>query len=305
MTEAFIPVDLFNPGQVFACLGFLEAADVLLGDAEGGFDWTDEANVRFALRAAGNENPFAVVLAFLATANVLSLAPPGSDYDSGKWSVPTEVIVTDAPFPFPAPSSPGTLPAAIEGVLAKGGGATARLVIDHWGDATRRDAVKFWGGSGGYSGAARARDAIKLVRDHCGDVALDPFAFAAEQGSSFRFDWRRDYIPIDTGFSLNSHSGRIVTVGFPLVEIFAALGLGNARPRRLRKLEYQYGVIGTRRGATRMSSGDSFFEPTLLRAALGGSELPFPRRSFRMQLGWPAQEDQERSITGVIEEMIR
>jgi CRISPR-associated protein Csx14 len=51
MAEHTIPVDLLNPGQVFACLGFLEAADVLLGDAEGGFDWwsdttnTGELNV--------------------------------------------------------------------------------------------------------------------------------------------------------------------------------------------------------------------------------------------------------------------
>ncbi len=34
MAESSIPVDLFNPGQVFACLGFLEAADVLCGDAD-------------------------------------------------------------------------------------------------------------------------------------------------------------------------------------------------------------------------------------------------------------------------------
>ena len=33
MSEAFIPVDLYNPGQVFACLGFMEAADILLGGA--------------------------------------------------------------------------------------------------------------------------------------------------------------------------------------------------------------------------------------------------------------------------------
>ena len=32
MAEASIPTDLFNPGQVFACMGFLEAADVLIGD---------------------------------------------------------------------------------------------------------------------------------------------------------------------------------------------------------------------------------------------------------------------------------
>jgi CRISPR-associated protein Csb3 len=41
MTTASIPVDLINPGQVFACLGFLEIADELLGNAEGGFNWSD------------------------------------------------------------------------------------------------------------------------------------------------------------------------------------------------------------------------------------------------------------------------
>ncbi len=35
MAEATIPVDLRNPGQVFACLGLMEAAEVLLGPAEG------------------------------------------------------------------------------------------------------------------------------------------------------------------------------------------------------------------------------------------------------------------------------
>src|SRR6266478_2404604 len=54
MAEAAIPVDLSNPGQVFACLGFLEAADALVGDAEGGFDWSDEADVRFSLWPAGH-----------------------------------------------------------------------------------------------------------------------------------------------------------------------------------------------------------------------------------------------------------
>jgi CRISPR-associated protein Csb3 len=62
MAEARIPVDLLNPGQVFACLGFLEAAEVLLGGAEGGFDWTDATDARFGLRAAGEQNPVAAVL---------------------------------------------------------------------------------------------------------------------------------------------------------------------------------------------------------------------------------------------------
>ena len=75
MTEASIPVDLFNPGQVFACLGFLEAAELLLGDAEGGFEWSDPANVRYFLRAAGEENSFAAVLEFLATAEITDVEP--------------------------------------------------------------------------------------------------------------------------------------------------------------------------------------------------------------------------------------
>lgn len=302
MIEASIPVDLLNPGQVFACLGFMEAADVLLGDAEGGFDWSDEANVHFRLRAAGRENPFAVVLGFVARAKVLSQTPAGSVHVTEGWQVPTENLPADAPFPFPDPDSPATLPAVLEGQWPDGAARTVRLVIDHWGDTTRRDAVKFWGGAGGYPGSALARDAVHLVRERCRDAASDPFGLSAEQSSSFRFDWRRDYIPIDIGFSLNTHSGRIAAVGFPLVEIFAALGLGNARPMKLHVLEYRYGVIGARRGAGRTLDGDSLFDPSLLRAALGGSSLPFLRRTFRMRLGWPAKEGQARSITTVTEE---
>ena len=301
MAEASIPVDLFNPGQVFACLGFLEAADVLLGDAEGGFDWSDEAHVRFLLRAPGDENPFVPVLRFVAKADVLSLAPHGSSNATSQWKVPTEALPIDAPFPFPDPPSPATLPAVLEGEAVDGSAIKARLAIDHWGeatDATGRDAVKFWGGSAGYPGAALARDAVALVRDCCLDAASDPFNLSAPQSSSFRLDWRRDYIPIDIGFSLNSHSGRIATVGFPLVELFAALGLANARPKKLRVLEYRYAVMGS-------LHDHSLFDLILMRAALGDASLPFLQRRFRMHLGWPAKEGQARSITTVTEEATR
>jgi CRISPR-associated protein Csx14 len=179
------------------------------------------------------------------------------------------------------------------------------LTIDHWGDSTRRDAVKFWGGAAGYPGAALARDALDLVRKHCVNSASDPFNLSAGQSSSFRLDWRRDYIPIDAGFSLNSHKGRILPVGFPLVEILAAIGLSNARPKRLHVLEYRYGAIGFEGHALEPSNERWFYDPTLVRAALGGSDLPFGRnrlRIFRMHLGWPAKEGQARAITTVTEE---
>ncbi len=290
MAEASIPVDLFNPGQVFACLGFLEAADVLLGDAEGGFDWSDEADVRFRLRVANRENPVAVVLKFLATAKVKSIAPIHSDQSTEKWHVPTVSLQEEGHFPFPDPSSPATLPALLE--VAN----EPPIIIDHWGEArqTGRDAVKFWAGSGGYPGAALVRDALDLARDRMITAVNDPFSLSVPQSSSFRFDWRRDYIPMDIGFSPNDHA-ELTMIGFPLVEILAAIGLGNARPERLDKLHYRYGTIGA-------SPTEAFFSPIFLRAALGGAKLPFSQRIFQMRLGWPGQENQARCIADVTEE---
>ena len=302
MAEAFIPVDLFNPGQVFACLGFLEAADVILGGAQGGFDWSDEADVRFNLRAEGKDNPFAVLLKFVATAKVHSVAPLRSRNATIKWGLPTKTLTQDEAFPFPDPDSPATLPAVLEGTSGDGDTTSTQLVIDHWGDETCRDTVKFWGGAGGYPGAARVRDAVDLVRDRCHGAASNPFALSAEQKSSFRFDWRRDSISIDAGFSLFSHSPKIIALGFPLVELFAALGVSNARPARVRVLDYRYGVIGNSRRVSGVGYGDSFFDPTLVRVALGGTRVPFPQRCFRMSLGWPSKEGQERCITMVTEE---
>jgi CRISPR-associated protein Csx14 len=288
MAEAAIPVDLLNPGQVFACLGLMEAAEALLGGAEGAFDWSGAAPL-FRLSAAGAANPAAHVLAFLAQAGAVALAPPGSRHDAGKWGVPTRAGDDPGAFPFPEPDSPATLPCALEG---PGG----RLMLDHWGDATRRDNVKFWAGAGGYPGAALARDALALLPDAQAGLNADPFAFAARQSSSFRFDWRRDYVPVTAGFSPNKHAA-VEMVGYPLVELLAALGMGCARPKRVDKLTYRYGVIGP--------VGGALLPPMLLRAALGAVEAPFPGapfRHFRMRLDWPGQEDQARAITEVVEE---
>lgn len=289
MAQSSIPVDLFNPGQIFACLGFLEAADILLGDADGGFDWSDESDARFCLRARGEENPFAKVLHFLDAAKIKSFAPHRSELSTEKWKILTVVLEKDSPFPFPEPQSPATLPALLENENS--------ISIAYWGEAsgqTGRDNVKFWAGSAGYPGAALAQDALDLVRGRVKEAIDDPFSVSAPQSSSFRFDWRRDYIPLDVGFSPNAHSD-LTMVGFPLVEILAAIGLQNARPERINKLAYRYGVIG-------LCSPNELFPPLLLRAALGGAQLPFPQRLFKMNLGWPGQENQARCITDVMEE---
>jgi len=293
MAEASIPVDLFNPGQVFACLGFLEAADVLLGDAEGCFDWNNEADVRFMMSANGDANPFAHVLAFLEAAEVESIAPFGSGLSSSKWNVPTRLMEASEPYPFPEPSSPATLPAVLRHAPFP---ASPTIVIDHWGDVTRRDNVKFWAGAGGYPGAALLRDGLGIADAMLSASFADPFAVSAPQTSSFRLDWRRDYIPLDVGFSPNTH-GDIRMMGFPIVELMAVIGLSHARPRRFNKLSYGYAVLGPTRAA-------SLLPPSFHRAALGQSKLPFPSRAFGFLMGWPGQENQARCILDVTEEII-
>lgn len=301
MAEASIPVDLFNPGQVFACLGFVEAADILLGEAEGFFDWSDPADVRFHIRARGNESPVTHVLAFLDKAEARAVAPEGSpniEAWTSSWGAPPRPAGREQGYPFPDPSSPATLVCELTA-------ENKSLSIVHWGDELRRigrDNVKFWAGMGGYAGAALARDALSLLGGGAAKHASDPFAFVVSQSSSFRLDWRGDYIPLDAGFSLNKHS-HISTVGCPLVELLGAVGLTHARPSRpeeRNKLAYVYGAVG--RGPS--DDPAAWLPPSLLRAALGLAALPFSSRRFRMLLGWPGKKDQARSITSVTEETL-
>ncbi|MDE0386198.1 MAG: type I-U CRISPR-associated protein Cas8c [Defluviicoccus sp.] len=290
MAEASIPVDLTNPGQVFACLGFLEAAEALLRGVRGGFDWRNPADARFRLGARGGDDPVARVLRFLDEATVTSFAPAGSPHSTDKWRIETRKDDTGA-FPF-KDSGQDVLPARLSDCTGE------HIEIDYWGDQgqARRDRVKFWAGAGGYPGAALARDALDLVRGRAADHVRDPFSLSAEQSSSFRFDWRRDYVPIDAGFSPNAHDD-VVMRGYPLVELLAAIGLTNARPIRRQRLEYGYGVAGL--------AGDDLYDSIFLRAALGAEKPPFPGMPFRlftMRLDWPGQEGQARCITDVTEE---
>lgn len=296
MAEASIPVDLFNPGQVFACIGFAEAADVLLGDAQGVFDWSDPSRSVFRLRATGDESPVLRVLRFIDAAKAQALAPAGSaaitSWLNG-WGPVPEARHREMGYPFPDPIKPAKLACTLTD------GETT-LMLDYWGDASSRDAVKFWSGAAGYPGAALARDALELVRGRAANAEADPFSVCGPQSSSFGLDWRRDYIPIDLGFSVNKHDGRIKAIGFPVVELLGAIGLGSARPYRpdwRNKMLYAYSVCG------RARADEAIWLPlTFLRVSLGCAQLPFPMRNFKMLLAKPSESSESRSITTVTEE---
>lgn len=274
-----IPVDLRNPGQVFACLGFLEAAHVLCGPAEGGFAWDDAE--RFILEAEGAEDPVAVVIEFLAKASAIAHAPFSSALRAKESGVAT-AVQCDHSYPCPEPETPSALPI----ILSDASGRSVR--IEHWADGSKqRDTVKFWAGMGGYSGAALARDLLEpiasLSSTDLASMAADPCAFTVRQSSSFRFDLRGSYVPMGLGFSLNAHGKMSVSV-FPVVELLAAVGLQNARPRMLDKLQYLYSIVA------------AVLPVPLVRAALGTGGCGFPARTFRVQLGWPGQEGQARCV---------
>jgi len=294
MAESSIAVDLLNPGQVFACLGLLEAADVLQGAATAAFHWGRGRETRFHLMTTDDEPPVERVLRFLEEARVVTRAPaqsPNVERWKSSWGTVPEVDRPGAAFPYPDPDSPATLP-----ILLRDDDGNV-ISLDYWGDATKRDNVKFWAGAAGYPGAAIVRDALAMVRGRTRQHAADPFMLSNPQSNSFRFDWRRDYIPVQDGFSPNRHGKNVQMIGYPLVEILAAIGVTNARPRRQKKLEYRYGVLGAGNGP--------LLDPMFHRAALGAETSPIPGRPFRrfvMHLDWPGQPDQARCITQVTEE---
>ena len=294
MAESSIPVDLLNPGQVFACLGIMETAEVLLGDVKGAFDWDSKDRTVFRVSAKEPEDPVLRVLGFLEKSEIITLAPDESPNLGGwksSWGEPPRTNPKGAPFPYPDPQSPATLPVKLADEEGN------EVNIDYWGDSTRRDNVKFWAGAAGYPGAALLRDALQMVRGKLLQHANIPFELSHPQSNSFRFDWRRDYVPTQTGFSPNKHGKKIEMVGFPTVEILAAIGVSHARPLRVDKLNYEYTVLGCRSNA--------LLDTTFHRAALGAKAPPvpgWPFRRFAIQLDWPGQEDQIRCITQVTEE---
>jgi hypothetical protein len=217
MAEASIPVNLFNPGQVFACLGFLEAADVLLGDAEGGFDWSDEALVRFMMRTAGDENPFAVVLKFLAEAEVRRCAPIGytdlplkkkalkeDDDDDEEGSPADEDLRLSECFPDPE-RDPMKLRMKLPIRLEH---RNQSFDLCHWADGSRRNDFKLYAGNRSAYGIAcamlrgtrkkptkkqtvgtlKTKGIASLWNEQQDELTAKPFDVLTLMGGRFNFD---------------------------------------------------------------------------------------------------------------------
>jgi len=304
MAEASIPVDLFNPGQVFACLGFLEAADALLDDAEGGFDWADESNVQFRLRAESEVSPFGAVLEFLATAIPRRWAPVGfaddpqnedKTGDGSQREDANAAAVATGEAPGASALEFSETFVAAEGdrmslPIRLGGGNRPTIELGHWADGSSRDGFKLYAGNRSAEGIARAmlmgvrdkpkkRSSIGEIRtkgirqlwdEQRNELIARPLHVLTPMGGSFNFDPRGAWTAIDAGYSLNDQ-GHLVEAS-PVVEMLAALGLEHARPDEFDTRKVRYAAWG------------GLLPPILARAALCGSLSVVPLRHFRFEL---------------------
>lgn len=295
-TTAFIPVDLKSPGQVLACMGFLEAAEVLLGDVEAHFDWS-EAQARFVLRADGDKNPFVVVLEFLSRAKIRELAPIGyvegaadgdanreedatpiepEDGDESDDDDPGEVQrrVTTAAFP----SGEGDRNALPVQLVDDG----RRLTVSHWADGSSREPFKLY--SGNRSARLIASNMIEAVRllwkTELANLLEAPLDLVMPIKGKFNFDPRAGWVAIDAGYS-PKEQGHGVDAS-PVVELLAAIGLEHTRPMVVvtKDAELRKTLYGR---ATYAVWGQSL--PAMLaRAALVVAALNVPKRRFSFDL---------------------
>jgi CRISPR-associated protein Csb3 len=306
-TTASIPVDLKNPGQVLACVGFLDAAEVLLGSVEAHFDWSS-TRVQFVLAAESDRNPFEVVLDFLATAKILELTPigyveggAGDDDDDGD-DVPAESEdengeesdhthedasgTSGRRTTLAFPSRDGERN-ALPIQLVDG---ARTLTISHWADGSSRNDFKLYSGNRSANriatqmlqgvrakpkksqsiGDLKCRGLRQLLQEQREALLTAPFDPVTPMGGSFNFDPRGAWTAIDAGYSPNTQKDGIAAS--PVVELLAAIGLEHARLDEYETRKVRYAVWRQP------------LPPMLARAVLSGADLKVPTRRFEFEL---------------------
>ncbi len=292
MAESVIPVDLRNPGQVFACLGLLELADSLIGDTEAGFDFgTDSRGATYRIRSQGPNNPVDIVLGFLATSEPRAVAPP-------RWR-PKKIPETtkalekleeeiakqreSSTYPCSAPDTSAAMPIELIGKCGH------RFMLSHYADGSKRNPFKLYAGN--RSALSIATRMLQSVADiwnsQRNELTKNPLDLLTPMGGSFNFDPRGAWTAVDVGYSPDAHN-HMVTAS-PVVEMLAACGLEHTRP-----VEYETRKI-------RYAAWSASLPPILARVALAAGAIPgISTRSFRSEL---AMSGKNKIVTFAVEEV--
>lgn len=278
MKTASIPVELFNPGQVFACLGLLETASVLFDSAEAMFNWTNGCASTFTLFADASQEPIKEVLMFIRDANITAVSPrlDVQERDGGETSFAPGI------HPCKITDDKGKVRSALLPIRLSA--RHRELIIDSWADFNSgRELLQLWTATNGNSAFVRFSKlhfAYKAALSKFENPEDDPFNLSAPVAANFRLELRRNWTALNLGFSPNKFkkgSGcvPIELLTYPAVELLAAIGLNNARPRKVTRLEWEY------------SAWAAPLPPTLARAAISGQLMPEACRKFRMILEEP------------------
>lgn len=302
MAKARIPVDLFNPGQVFASLGFLEAADLLIGDAEGRFDWSDQGRAVFVLGAGGDQSPVQTVLELLADTEpkrwgprgYSDPAPKGGREDDEEDEADELAAEGNGAALELAPTFPGKVGDRMALPIKIGGGNMPIIELGHWADGSTRESFKLYAGNrsadriaramlngvrkkatkkqkaNGQPGDLKTRGVKQLWEEDRAALIAAPFDVLTPMGGSFNFDPRGAWTAIDAGYSPNEHKHAIEAS--PVVEFLAAWGLEHARPVEFAVRQVRYAAWGLS------------LPPMLARVALAGILTTVPLRQFRFDL---------------------
>lgn len=293
MREASIPVDLYNPGEVLACLGMMEVAETIRGNAVGWFEATDGRAARFRMQAAGSGNPIAAVLEFLSTAEAKAVSPTGwapkkeAKNEKARQKQDEELRRQErwATFPGKWPDGDRELPVALIGR------DMTRLVLSHWTPGPTWEPFKLYAGNrsalsitlnllrgrrkspkGNQAQVDMTRKGVLQLWDERRDELTErPFDAVTPIGGSFNLDARSAWTALDAGYSPNNQKHGVEAS--PVVEMLAACGLQNSRPDRDGKDQRRY----------RYTAWNVALPVELGRPAFSG-RLPVPGRRFTFRL---------------------
>lgn len=204
------------------------------------------------LETEGDRNPFAVVLDFIAGAEVHRIAPVGykdpppkskrgaAPGDDGEEEEPTDDVEHSACFPARRPDRM-SLPVRLTH-------AGRSFDVTHWADGSSRNDFKLYAGNrsaariakamimgttekrrnGQQVGEPKTKGIRRLWEEDRERLIARPFDVLTPMGGSFNFDARGAWTALDAGYSPNDQKHGVTAS--PVVELLAAIGLENARP---------------------------------------------------------------------------
>lgn len=228
MAQSSLRVQPTNPGHVLACMGLLEATEILCGDAAGGFTQDHNNHTIFTLHGSGDSDPLRAVFEFMAKCEV-EAPSPADNHQAG------------------SPTPKNELKQNIFPVYLSHGGTSIPISHYAWGD--ERPTFKTFSGRQMASQLfeellySTSHVFIKGFRDifteNTATFFDDPFACTSPVKTYFGFDAHGGQDALRIGTSLNEHKNITVKVA-PHVEVLTAIGLEHARPKTLSNYQMKY-----------------------------------------------------------------